>query len=736
MSVKRLFIATSRLSARACSVLVGDMAALGYQVQWDRTLPGGNAWWARTLDDVERADAFVYAVTRASVASSACQEQMDYAFTLDKPVLPVLLEDDVSDVDLPTNLGAIQRVDYRTASSSAMAELFSALRGLPEASATAATATRPECPLEYTLDIAARMASPIHLTRIEQDSILAQLGALVDAGYSATELEPLLSGLQQRRLDLTVSASARLDELERVLASSSSAPIELPEHAGAPAAAAHQGDPPVRSVFVSYSRSERDVVDHLVADIRRLGFVIWIDQNLPGGSAWWDQVLLNIRESDALVFAAGPASLASRACLAELEYAGLLGKPIARFDLGPGEPGAAGSGALAGIRAARYLPDDKPSIATIATMLTGLSRTMLPPLLPPSPDVPATYTFDVQNRLRSSLELDPAEQAELMDQIRRYAEEGVSLGDIGRLLISFKKRPDTTMRTLAEISELEAKLGIAAAADAAHQTQAGEHAAAAAEAQRKNAEADQARLEAEAAEARRKAEEDAQARQQLLEQAEENRRRSEDEERRRRAAEQELATLRAAEEQSRLQSPPVASPPRRRSRAGWVFLVLLVLGAGAGAAVWAMNRSDSRGDDPPPRTDSDPVFTIDESRTTTFDPGVDPFQGVSGQAVVEWEANGNFHSATIEAAGSTGVVDVEITDGTAFIVVREDLTLRSDDQGFFYEGSSPRFVPGGDPVPDYAEDSFRLTQGSDGLFTFDAVCDDFTGCHPAFTTPL
>jgi hypothetical protein len=168
-----------------------------------------------------------------------------------------------------------------------------------------------------------------------------------------------------------------------------------------------------------------------------------------------------------------------------------------------------------------------------------------------------------------------------------------------------------------------------------------------------------------------------------------------------------------------------------------VFLVLLLVVAGAGAAVWAMNRSDSQGrDDPPPRTDIDPVFTIDESQTTTFDPVVDPFQGVSGRAVVEWEANGNFHSATIETAGSTGVVDVEITDGTGFIVVREDLTLRSDGQGFFYEGSSPRFAPGGDPVPDYAEDSFRLTEGSDGLFTFDAVCDDFTGCHPAFTTPL
>ncbi|HEX4984419.1 MAG TPA: toll/interleukin-1 receptor domain-containing protein [Ilumatobacteraceae bacterium] len=733
--MKRLFIATSRLSARACSVLVGDMAALGYQVEWDRTLPGGNAWWARTLDEVERADAFVYAVTRASVASSACQEQMEYAFTLDKPVLPVLLEDDVSDVDLPTNLGAIQRVDYRTASSSAMAELFSALRGLPEASATAGTATRPECPLEYTLDIAARMASPTHLTRIEQDSILAQIGALVDAGYSATELEPLLSGLQQRRLDLTVSASSRLDELERVLASSSSTPIALPERAGAPVEAAHVGDPPVRSLFVSYSRSERDLVDHLVADMRRLGFLIWIDQNLPGGSTWWDQVLLNIRESDALVFAAGPASIASRACLAELEYARLLGKPIARFDLGPGELGAADSGALAGISAARYLPDDKPSIAAIATMLTGLSRTMLPPLLPPSPDVPATYTFDVQNQLRSSRELDPADQAELIDQIRRYAEEGVSVGDLGRLLTSFRKRGDITMRSLADVAELEAQLGIAAAADAAHP--AGEHAAAAAEAERKNAEAEQARRDAEAAEARRQAE-DEQARQQLLEQAEENRRRSEDEERRRRAAEQELAALRAAEEQSRLQSPPVTSPPRRRSRAGWVLLVLLVLGAGAGAAVWAMNRSDSQGgDDPPRRTVVDPVFTVDEPLTTTFDPGVDTFQGVSGQAVVEWEVNGNFHSATIQTSGITGVVDVEITDGTgAFIVVREDLTLRSDDQGFLYEGSSPRFVPGGDPVPDYSEDSFRMTQGSDGLFTFDAVCDDFTGCHPAFTTPL
>ena len=384
---------------------------------------------------------------------------MEYAFELGKPVMPVLLDDDVSDADLPANLGKIQRVDYHDPTSSAMAELFSALRGMPEAATPPSNATRPGCPSEYQLDINGRLASPTHLSRQEQDAMLSQLSSYIDGGYGTTELDPLLRQLQGRRLDLTVSACDRLDNMVRELASATPTPPVAPEHLRAPAETANEGDPPVRSLFVSYSRSERDVVEPLVADFRHLGFDVWIDQNVPGGKPWWDQVLRGIRETDAFVFAAGPASLTSRACIAELEYAAQLGKPIARVDVGAAEPRSTEVAALAGVGAVRYKPADKASLAILTTTLTGLSRTDLPPVLPPSPDVPATYTFDVQNQLRSSNELDPRDQEAIIEQIRRYAEEGVSPGDLGRLLSSFKKRSDLTMRSNEEISRLEAELG-------------------------------------------------------------------------------------------------------------------------------------------------------------------------------------------------------------------------------------------------------------------------------------
>src|SRR3954454_22132567 len=164
MRVERLFIATTRSDTAVSAVLGEDLAALGYDVSFDRGLPGGDTWWRSALDAVAGVDAFVYAVTRASVDSSACQEQMRYAFALGKPVLPVLLVDDVSDVDLPTDLGAIQHVDYRSPSSAAMADLFSALQGLAVSGAERDVA-RPACPAEYAFDVAARLAQPTHLGR-------------------------------------------------------------------------------------------------------------------------------------------------------------------------------------------------------------------------------------------------------------------------------------------------------------------------------------------------------------------------------------------------------------------------------------------------------------------------------------------------------------------------------------------------------------------------------------------
>ena len=91
-------------------------------------------------------------------------------------------------------------------------------------------------------------------------------------------------------------------------------------------------------------------------------------------------------------------------------------------------------------------------------VLTGLSGTSLPTALPAAPEVPATYTFDVQNQLRSTNELDPAEQATLVAQIKEYAAEGVAPVDVSRLVTTFRHRPDVTNRTVSDLDAIDAQL--------------------------------------------------------------------------------------------------------------------------------------------------------------------------------------------------------------------------------------------------------------------------------------
>ncbi len=217
MAVAGLFMAVDRASAGAFAPLAADATALGFEVEWDRAVPGGDAWWAATLAKVERADAFVYVVTATSIAAKSCQAQLRYAIALGTPVLPVLVADDISDVDLPRSLGQLQRIDYRDPSSSAMARLFAALRGLPPRARGPELVPTPPCPRELSLDIAARLALPEPLSRPEQDAILDQLGYYVSCGYSAAEVRDVLHRLRRRRSDMLPSNRQQLEELDTAL---------------------------------------------------------------------------------------------------------------------------------------------------------------------------------------------------------------------------------------------------------------------------------------------------------------------------------------------------------------------------------------------------------------------------------------------------------------------------------------------------------------------------------------
>jgi hypothetical protein len=720
MAVAGLFMATDRASAGAFAGLASDAVALGYEVEWDGELPGGDDWWRGVLAKVEHADAFIYVLTATSIASNPCQEQLRYAIALGRPVLPVLLGDGISDVDLPPSLGQLQRVDYRSRSSTAMAQLFSALRGLQLQPPRLQPPLAPQCPMEFSLDLVARLQGAGDLSRHDQDVILEQVGHYVRSGYSAAEVAAVLELLRARRPDMTVANTRRLDELEAAL-NRAMAPPSLPGPAGGRVI---DGHPPVQRVFMSYSRAERETVNRLVRDIELLGFDVWIDQNLPGGKPWWDQLLTKIVDADALVFAAGPASLASRACKAELEYARGLGTQVLRVDLDPKADGRSDP-EWKGTVEVTYVPGDKASLAALAQALRRLSRIEPPAELPAPPEVPATYLFDVQNQLRSPAELDAAAQSEVLVQIGRYADEGVPHADLAKLLVLLEARDDTTNRTAENIAALRAKLDIASSPTNQGMSPPTSTSTA------PGAMPAQAVVDSGAA---------AQGRPPAI-------------------PPNDVPPPVPPADVPPAGVPPVPAPAapvdqlqrqRARRRGALVAAAVAVVAlAGIGGAVALTAGGDDEGGADPtiPPTPSPVVTTIpDVTLSPTTPPPTEPptvpptaappFTGVTGALHVQWTSLGITYFANVRMAGPGGSADVRWLDPLlGDVTMREDLTLRQAADGeYYYVGSALRVLPSEAPAPTgYEADVYHLVEQGSDRWTISDVCYS-QGCSPAISS--
>jgi hypothetical protein len=90
-----------------------------------------------------------------------------------------------------------------------------------------------------------------------------------------------------------------------------------------------------RAVFCSYARRDAAAVATVVAELDRLGQRAWLDERLSGGQSWWDTILEHVRTCDCFLFALSDASLRSKACMAELDYAHRLGRSILPIAVGP-----------------------------------------------------------------------------------------------------------------------------------------------------------------------------------------------------------------------------------------------------------------------------------------------------------------------------------------------------------------------------------------------------------------
>jgi PKD repeat protein len=82
-------------------------------------------------------------------------------------------------------------------------------------------------------------------------------------------------------------------------------------------------------LFISYSRDDKNIVYELASKLNAdAQHDVWIDRRLTGADLWWDTILNSIEACDCFVFIVTPRSVASIYCMAELNYALALEKPV------------------------------------------------------------------------------------------------------------------------------------------------------------------------------------------------------------------------------------------------------------------------------------------------------------------------------------------------------------------------------------------------------------------------
>jgi WD40 repeat protein len=95
------------------------------------------------------------------------------------------------------------------------------------------------------------------------------------------------------------------------------------------------------SLFVSHAGCDRGFVELVCTRLRAAGFAaLFVDfdpeDGIPAGRHWERELYVQLRRTDAVIFLASAASVASRWCFAELSLARSLGRPIFPVRLEPG----------------------------------------------------------------------------------------------------------------------------------------------------------------------------------------------------------------------------------------------------------------------------------------------------------------------------------------------------------------------------------------------------------------
>ncbi|HEY7051550.1 MAG TPA: TIR domain-containing protein [Mycobacterium sp.] len=230
-----VFICYSSTDGAAVRSLVADLEIARQTVWLDQDLTGGDAWWARILEQIRAADVFILALSDNSLQSKPCQSEIGYAKALGLPILPIQIADVESYRVDP--IFSMQMVDYRNPTVRtgiglvlALQDLAGQRQPLPDP-----LPDPPRIPYEYLQKLGQTIEGPDPIPHAEQAGILIQLRQGLrdeDDESVRNDIRKLLRDLR-RRPEVTYATVTEIDSLL---------------HDGKPAATGEQrsGQPPAQ----------------------------------------------------------------------------------------------------------------------------------------------------------------------------------------------------------------------------------------------------------------------------------------------------------------------------------------------------------------------------------------------------------------------------------------------------------------------------------------------------------
>lgn len=210
----------------------------------------------------------------------------------------------------------------------------------------------------------------------------------------------------------------------------------------------------MKRVFVSYSRTNLDVVTQLIQDLEAIGVQTWHDQTLTGGQRWWDAILGNIRDCDIFIFALSSESWASEACRSELAYVQQLSKAVLPVLVADGINLNLLPAAINEIEVTDYRRCDKgAAFALVKSINAAPPAPPLPAPLPLPPPVPVSYLSTLKERIDSPAPLSSQEQIGLVFELEAALRDGRAPTELQDLLLSLRRRDDLLAKVAARIDE-------------------------------------------------------------------------------------------------------------------------------------------------------------------------------------------------------------------------------------------------------------------------------------------